>query len=203
MRPISDELGAIRDAFDLRAPVYDESTMHRELAAAVASFAAESDAGTVLDVATGTGLVLRALREHLPEARLIGADISPGMLAVACEALPDAEWLEADAAALPLPDGSVDLVTCVTALHVIPDAQSAIREWRRVLRPGGRAVTATFTAESRRPVRPEDQSFAIDHEPFASPHALEATAVGFSVTRHTEWRLGQHAVLIAELVAEG
>ncbi|MFE6994475.1 class I SAM-dependent methyltransferase [Microbacterium sp. NPDC057659] len=202
---ISDDLAAIREAFDLRAPVYDESEMHRELAEAVASFAATSDAGTVLDVATGTALVLRALRVHLPRARLIGADISPGMLAVARKALPDAEWLEADAASLPFPDASVDLITCATALHVIPDTRGTIGEWRRLLRPGGRVVTATFMAGSRRPGPAKYRTLSTDHESFESPAALESrvAGAGFAVARHAESRFGQDVILIAELVPEG
>jgi ubiquinone/menaquinone biosynthesis C-methylase UbiE len=201
---ISDDLAAIRAAFDDRAPVYDKSRMHRDLADAVASFAKTTDVATVLDVATGTGLVLRALRAHLPDARLIGADISPGMLAVARGELLDAEWLEADAAALPLPDASVDLITCVTALHVIPDARGTIGEWRRLLRPGGRVVTATFMAGSRRPGPAKYRTSSTDHKSFESPAALESSVAGAGlvVARHAESRFGQDVVLIAELVAE-
>ncbi|MFE6733297.1 class I SAM-dependent methyltransferase [Microbacterium sp. NPDC057650] len=205
---ISDHLAAIRDAFDDRAPTYDESEMHRALADAVASFTAPSAAGTVLDVATGTGLVLRALRALLPSARLIGADISPGMLAVARGALPDAEWLEADAAALPLPDAAVDLISCVTALHLIPDVRGALHEWRRVLAPGGRLVTATFlmpddahAAERLRQEPSAARPYVRDHGPFHSVEASTTTfrEFGFGVRRHAVWADDVDAVLIAEL----
>ncbi|WP_429608163.1 hypothetical protein [Staphylococcus aureus] len=56
-----DLLAAVRARFDGRAAEYDESAMHRELAAAVAAFADLDGVRDVLDVATGTGLVLRAL----------------------------------------------------------------------------------------------------------------------------------------------
>ena len=69
-------LDAIRNAFDGRATTYDEDVMHRAVAAEVASFAALEDVTAALDVATGTGLVLRALHDRAPRLRLIGADIS-------------------------------------------------------------------------------------------------------------------------------
>ncbi|MFC4137329.1 MULTISPECIES: class I SAM-dependent methyltransferase [unclassified Microbacterium] len=198
---ISDALAAIRDAFDARAPVYDESRMHRELADAVATFAASTGATTVIDVATGTGLVLRALRAQLPGARLIGADISPGMLAVARGALPEAEWIEADAVALPLPDASADLITCVTALHVIPDVPGAVQEWRRILSSRGRLITATFAHPGRARPAGRVNPYPVDHSPFQSREALAATfaELGFSPRRHTVWSDGDETVLIAEL----
>ena len=156
-----DLLAAVRARFDGRAAEYDDSAMHRGLAAAVAEFALDGDgdgdrdrdgAGgdgvhdvhDVLDVGTGTGLVLRALRDRDAGLHLTGIDLSGGMLEVARAALPDAELVEGDATALPFADAAFDLVTCATSLHLFPDAASALAEWVRVLRPGGRAVTATF-----------------------------------------------------------
>ncbi|GAA4156335.1 class I SAM-dependent methyltransferase [Leifsonia shinshuensis] len=118
--------------------------MHRELAAAVAAFADLDGVHDVLDVATGTGLVLRALASRDRALQLTGIDLSGGMLAVARAALPEAELVEADATVLPFGDDAFDLVTCATGVHLFPDADAAIAEWARVLRPGGRVVTATF-----------------------------------------------------------
>lgn len=198
---MADRLSAIRAAFDERAATYDEGAFHRELALRVADFADLTGVTTVLDVATGTGLVLRGIRERLPELELIGTDISPGMLAQATAALPGARWIEADAAALPLPDGCVDLITCVTALHIIPDVASTAAEWRRILRPGGRVVTATFHRESAQPGPAKYRLFPVDHGSFDTVDTLQRTfaARGFDVRRHTEWRDGDRTILIAEL----
>ncbi|MFP3381651.1 hypothetical protein SB767_35625, partial [Bacillus sp. SIMBA_069] len=54
----------VRERFDDRAPTYDDSAMHRGLAAAVAAFIDLTDVEAMLDIATGTGLVLRALRDR-------------------------------------------------------------------------------------------------------------------------------------------
>ena len=137
------------ERFDSRAPTYDDGEAHRLIAQTVAEFVNVDDVTDVLDVATGTGLALRALAPRLaPAAHLTGIDIAPGMLAVAREKLPEATFIRADAAALPLEDASFDLVTCVTGIHLMPDAAAAIREWARVLRPDGRIVIATFTTLS-------------------------------------------------------
>ncbi|MDF2559895.1 MAG: Methyltransferase type 11 [Microbacterium sp.] len=203
---MTEPLRIIGEAFDARAPHYDESAMHRDVAAAVAGFVALDDVSRVVDMATGTGLVLRALSGRATGVDLIGVDISPGMLGIAREALPTAEWIEADAAALPLPDSSADLVTCVTALHIIPSVAQAAVEWKRVLRPGGRLVTATFAGPvPRAPVPPHgasDAPYRRDHEPYADPETLATTfgRLGFRLTRHTEWSDDIDTVLIAELV---
>jgi ubiquinone/menaquinone biosynthesis C-methylase UbiE len=232
---------AVRERFDGRAPTYDDSAMHRDLAEAVADFVDLAGVGTLLDVATGTGLVLRAIDARARDAvgagtatsatsatsgtpataasvpapktalRLIGVDVSPGMLAVARRALPTspgvvAELVEADARRLPLPDGSVDLITCVTGLHLIPDTSAVLAEWVRVLRPGGRVVTATFAEfdpgqHHRERTTTAPAPYPLRHDPFRTPEALGRTVaeVGLRVGRRTRWTDGHDTLLIAEL----
>lgn len=196
-----DLLKSIREAFDERAANYDESAMHQALAASVADFLDLTGVQTVLDVGTGTGLLLRFLDRRSPGLDLIGADLSPGMLAVASEKLTNATWIEADATSLPLPDASIDLITCVTALHMIPDMAATIREWRRLLRQEGCLVTATFLRDRGRPGPGSPPPYPVDHERFDSVESLAATVApfGFGLSRHEEWRHREDAVLIAEL----
>ncbi len=201
-----DITSAVRERFDGRAAQYDDSAMHRDLAAAVAGFVTLGPVHDVLDAATGTGLALRALRSRSADLRLTGIDLSPGMLAVARAALPGAELVEGDATALPFADASFDLVTCVTALHLIDDGDAALAEWVRVLRPAGRVVTATFqgfdpTHHHHRPGTPPPPTFPVHHDRYDSLeklHAFAATA-GLAVTRHAPWTDGHDRVLIAEL----
>lgn len=203
---MTDEvLDSIRTSFDERAATYDESILHHAVAEASAEFAALDGVEDVLDVATGTGLVLRAIHARSPQLRLTGTDISPAMIAVARTALPLAAWIEADAAALPLADASIDLVTCATALHIIPHVEKAVAEWRRVLRPNGRIVTATFAETDGVPSRDADEHTAArpyprQHLPFHTVVHLARTAAshGFNITRHTTWTDGADTVLIAE-----
>jgi ubiquinone/menaquinone biosynthesis C-methylase UbiE len=179
--------------FDGYAPVYDESAMHRGLAKAVAAFIRSQGVHDVLDVGTGTGLLLRSL----PRApwRLVGVDLAPAMLAIARAALPNARFELADASRLDFPDASFDLVTCVTVLHLVPDATAAMREWRRVLRLGGRIVLATFADDDlvtiARHAANERAIPVVDlHAPFGSQDSLErlGAAAGLVIDRIAEWR---------------
>lgn len=180
--------------FDERAPRYDESAMHRNLAAAVASAVSLDTVHDVLDVATGTGLVARALPSERDLA-ITGIDISDGMLAVARTAQPSARFIHADAATLPFEPASFDLITCVTALHLFPDAPAALAEWRRVLRPQGRIVLATFAIDApvtgqRGGAHVGHGSSTLDrHAPFGTPDALSefAAAAGLQLSGVQLW----------------
>jgi ubiquinone/menaquinone biosynthesis C-methylase UbiE len=201
-----DRTAAIRARFDGRARSYDESAMHRALAAAVAEFVDLDGVETVLDVATGTGLVLRALAARRPGLALAGVDLSPGMLAVARRELPEARFFEGVAEQLPVEDAAADLVTCVTALHLFADPQLAFEEFARVLAPEGVLVTATFAAAPDRGHAqghgaPATPGYTPNHEPFETPEGLAAAAApaGFVVTRYELRVLDGDRVLIAEL----
>jgi SAM-dependent methyltransferase len=90
----------------------------------------------VIDIGTGTGT---AAAIALGEGRSVtGVDAAPGMLAIARREVPGAEFVEADFAALPLADGSVDVVLAAHALLFAEDRVAVLREWRRITRPGGR-----------------------------------------------------------------
>jgi ubiquinone/menaquinone biosynthesis C-methylase UbiE len=97
----------------------------------------------VLDVACGTGAVTRvAAARVLPTGTVTGTDVNPAMLATARQATGAdvaIEWHEADALALPFPDGAFDAVLCQQAMQFIVPRDGAAREIRRVLAGGGRA----------------------------------------------------------------
>src|SRR5262245_28220382 len=98
-------------------------------------------AGDVLEIACGTGLVTRRLRERLSSSlRLVAADLSKVMLDYArtkLEARQDIEWLEADGLALPFADSEFVAVICGFGIMFMPDRQAALREARRVVAQGG------------------------------------------------------------------
>lgn len=96
----------------------------------------------VLDVACGSGIVTRLAAERVgPSGAVAGLDVNPGMLAVARASTPSGmsiDWYEASAEAMPLPDGSFDVVLCQMGLQFVPNRPAALREMRRVLDRGGR-----------------------------------------------------------------
>ncbi len=101
----------------------------------------------VADIACGTGVVTRLAAEQVgPTGTVTGVDVAPDMIDVA-KATPSSgahiEWHVADAAALPIPDASVDAVLCQMGLMFMEDRTGALAEMRRVLAPGGRIVVNT------------------------------------------------------------
>lgn len=98
-------------------------------------------AGDVLEIACGTGLVTRRLRERTnPARRLVASDISPAMLDYARAKLIDCqgiEWRVADAGRLPFEAGEFSAVVCAFGMMFIEDKLAGFREVRRVLKSGG------------------------------------------------------------------
>jgi SAM-dependent methyltransferase len=94
----------------------------------------------VLEIACGTGIVTRRLREALADsARLVATDLNEPMVAYARGAVPvpGIDWQQADAQALGFEAGSFDLVVCQFGFMFLPDKVQGFREARRVLSSGG------------------------------------------------------------------
>jgi demethylmenaquinone methyltransferase/2-methoxy-6-polyprenyl-1,4-benzoquinol methylase len=99
---------------------------------------------TVLDVATGTGAVARELLAQ-KKCAVVGIDQSPEMLAEARRRLPAGVTLvEADAQALPFPDGSFDALTFTYLLRYVSQPAETLRELARVVQPGGTIAGLEF-----------------------------------------------------------
>jgi SAM-dependent methyltransferase len=146
----------------------------------------------VLDIATGPGTVARLAAEHVgPQGRVVGADLSEAMIAIAKTKSPLAgaatiEYLVSPAAPLPLGDGGFDVVTCQQGLQFFPDRAAAIREMHRTLEPGGRVVAAVWREIALQPYfaameaalrecLPADQAEPYG-APFRWPRAVELEA---------------------------
>jgi demethylmenaquinone methyltransferase / 2-methoxy-6-polyprenyl-1,4-benzoquinol methylase len=101
------------------------------------------DGGRVLDVATGTSLVARALVER--GFHVTGLDQSPEMLDQARRRLPEnVELVLGRAEALPFPDASFDHLTFTYLLRYVDDPAATLRELARVVRPGGTIASLEF-----------------------------------------------------------
>ncbi|BBZ42515.1 methyltransferase domain-containing protein [Mycobacterium conspicuum] len=97
--------------------------------------------GTALDVGSGPGNVTASLaRAAGPDGLALGVDISEPMLAraVRAESGPQVGFIRADAQRLPLRDNTIDAITSIAVLQLVPDPTAALTEMARVLRPGGR-----------------------------------------------------------------
>jgi len=101
------------------------------------------DGGTVLDVATGTGLVAERLLAD--GHRVTGLDQSPDMLAVARRRFGDrVELVEASATDIPFADASFDHLTFTYLLRYVDDPAATLAELARIVRPGGTIASLEF-----------------------------------------------------------
>jgi len=104
----------------------------------------------VLDLASGSGEPALSVSAAIgPQGRVIATDLLLEMLEVAQEnaaarGLTNIDFRAADAEQLPFPGGLFDRVTCRFGIMFIPDVQKALREMRRVLKPGGRVSFVTW-----------------------------------------------------------
>lgn len=139
------------DLFDSVAPRYDflnrllSCGTDRRWREKVAAVVRDRAPRRLLDLATGSGDLLRLLEQHIPTLEEAwGVDISASMLAVA-RAKGLRRLVQADALLLPFPDGSFDAVTVAFGLRNFPDRARGLAEMRRVLRPGGSAFILEFS----------------------------------------------------------
>lgn len=102
-----------------------------------------------LDLACGTGDITFALGEKLPAGEALGLDITKGMIEIAERKrlernIPNVSFQLGDIMDMPFADASFDCVTCGYALRNVPDVELALREIKRVLKPGGRLISLDF-----------------------------------------------------------
>ena len=143
---------------------------------------------TVVDAGCGPGNAFAALGRA--GVRIIGFDRSAGMVREARQHATgqglDAVVFRADAQAIPLADGSCDRVLASHMLFHVPDITRALREMRRVLRPGGRIVATTNAADHA--ARLHDM------------HAAAARELGYEPAAHAGGRFSlAHLDLVREV----
>ncbi len=99
---------------------------------------------TILDLATGSGILAQELIRQSPSARIIGADFCAPMLKVA-HRRGIKELVVADGLALPFRDNLFDIVTVAFGLRNMASHETALSEMRRVLKPGGHLIILDFS----------------------------------------------------------
>ena len=97
----------------------------------------------ILDIAAGTGTSSEPWADA--EIEVVPADFSLGMLRVGRRRRPDMAFTAADAMRLPFADESFDVVTMSFGLRNVADAETALREFLRVTKPGGRLLVCEFS----------------------------------------------------------
>ncbi|WP_420128845.1 class I SAM-dependent methyltransferase [Longimicrobium sp.] len=136
----------IRAEYDRAAADYDRrwARYNRASLELLRPWTEGRDLGRVVDVGCGTGNLLPLLTGSAGRTGgYVGVDLSPEMLRVARgkgSGVGPIGFVAADAEGLPLRDGSFDTAVSASVLHYWDDADAALAEIRRVLRPGGRLL---------------------------------------------------------------
>jgi ubiquinone/menaquinone biosynthesis C-methylase UbiE len=129
--------------FDRRGATYDRDQIHHRVVSLLVAGAEIRSGFRVLDIATGTGLLaIEAARKVGPAGKVVGIDVSKGMLAealrkAAAAELRNIDFVLADAERLEFPRDSFDRVFCSSALVLMSDIPRALHHWIDFLKPGG------------------------------------------------------------------
>jgi SAM-dependent methyltransferase len=137
-------------------------------------FAAElAPHGSALEVGSGAGMGLPYLRSHM--TAVVGGDYTMALLQQSRAYVPEVPVAQVDAQALPFHDATFDLVLLLEMVYYLPDLPAALREARRVLKPGGKVLVTVPN-----PDRPDFNASPLTHEYPNVPRLAELlAAAGF------------------------
>jgi ubiquinone/menaquinone biosynthesis C-methylase UbiE len=153
----ADRKRRLAEHFGAVSTTYDNLNFLQVTARRFVELAQLSAGMSVLDVATGTGIVPLLAAETLGiDAKIVGIDISEEMLVVAKQktsAMPHLQLQVGDAENLDFPDGSFDAVLCASSLFFVPDMVKALKEAKHVLKPNGFVLFNSFQSGFLQPLR--------------------------------------------------
>jgi ubiquinone/menaquinone biosynthesis C-methylase UbiE len=139
---------AVTRFWSLAAPAYDarfvQRGFYRPAQDEMISQLRTHGSRRVADIACGTGILADRIERELHPDQVYGVDMSEGMLAQAKARSSSVRWLRGPAEQLPFDDGALDAVVTTSAFHFF-DQPAALREFHRVLAPGGFAAVATIS----------------------------------------------------------
>ena len=146
---------AVTRFWSIAAPLYDQPFLqqwvYRPAQDEVIAALHDSGARRVADIACGTGILAARIASELDPDEVYGVDMSDGMLAQAKARSSDVQWRKGPAEHLPFEDGALDAVVTTSAFHFF-DQPAALREFHRVLAPGGLAAVATLSPRQPLPL---------------------------------------------------
>ena len=157
----------------------------------------------VADIACGTGILARRIADELLPEEVYGIDMSDGMLAQARRRSSSVSWKKGPAEQLPFDDDFLDAVVTTSAFHFF-DQPAALREFHRVLAPGGLVAVATISPRQVLPVQIFGASrWAPSHNPTPAEVRALFEDAGFTVSDQHRIRRPVWTQLLSDLITVG
>ncbi len=154
----------------------------------------------VADIACGTGILADRIQRDLHPAAVYGVDMSEGMLKQAQSRSNEVQWLRGPAERLPFDDGALDAVVTTSAFHFF-DQPAALREFHRVLAPGGLAAVSTLSA--RQPLLQASSRWTPAHNPTSAEMRDLFEGAGFTISEQHRVRRPLWTRAISDLITVG
>ncbi len=197
---------AVTRMWSFLAPAYDLPFLqqwvyrppHDEVIAALRAHGARR----IADIACGTGILSDRIERELHPDEIYGVDMSDGMLNQARARSSRVQWLRGPAERLPFDDGALDAVVTTSAFHFF-DQPAALREFHRVLAPGGLVAVAALSTRQPRLQVPSAAKWKPQHNP--SPAEMRALfeGVGFTISDQHRVRRPVWTQMVSDLITVG
>ena len=157
----------------------------------------------VADIACGTGILTDRIERELRPEEVYGLDMADGMLAQSRRRSDRVRWMKAPAEELPFADGFLDAVVTTSAFHFF-DQPAALREFHRVLAPGGLVAVTTISPRQQLPLHKLSADL---RNPAHNPSPKEMRALfedaGFTVADQHRVRRPLLTQLLSDLITVG
>jgi ubiquinone/menaquinone biosynthesis C-methylase UbiE len=197
---------AVTRFWGVAAPAYNlpflQQWVYRPAHDEVVAQLRDHQSARVVDVACGTGILADRIERDLHPANVYGVDMSEGMLNQARSRSTQVQWRRGPAEQLPFDDGALDAVVTTSAFHFF-DQPAALREFHRVLSPGGLVAVSTLSA--RQPVLPglSTSKWSPAHNPSSAEMRRLFEGAGFTVDTQHRVRRPLWTRAISDLITVG
>jgi ubiquinone/menaquinone biosynthesis C-methylase UbiE len=198
---------AVAQFWSIAAPLYDlpflQQWVYRPAQDEVIAALKANDAHRVADIACGTGILAARIASELHLDEVYGVDMSDGMLAQARARSSDVHWRKGPAEHLPFEDGTLDAVVTTSAFHFF-DQPAALRDFHRVLAPGGLAAVATLSPRQMLPLhRLSANRLNPAHNPSPSEMRALFEDAGIAVSDQHRVRRPAWTLVLSDLITIG
>ncbi len=158
LQPYELDKRKVQAAFDHAARSYDEAAvLQHEVGNRVMERLEmiRIEPNVIVDIGSGTGRLSSAVTKRYPNSRVYSLDLAPAMLAYARQQTTDQPegFICADTEQLPFSDHSVDMIISNVTLQWCSDLERALREFQRVIKPGGLLMFTTFGPDTLKELR--------------------------------------------------